>query len=414
MPFYRDWKAVDPGPAVPVRERLAALPVLTKRNLRAHVPRGFMDEKSACAGGFASGDVEIVTTSGTAEDRVSVVWHQPWWDRSEREAARLHPALDRAFSAPHREAVLTTPLCAGNLCHVGDAPMKERTLGDLLFLNQALDPAAWDDASIRRMAREMDLFRAEVLEADPAYLALFSRAAMRAGLVVHQPSCIVLTYEFPSRVHYRAIARAFPGVPVVSSYGSTETGHVFTQCAHGTFHQNTATCHVDIQPLRADRGDARVGRILVSTLDNHWFTLLRFDIGDLARIRPEPCACGRTDGLALDSIEGRLRDITFDTRKQVVTVKRVDDALGAVECLLGYQVEQTVHGGYVLRYVVEPGEASARPRDTDAELRQVLLDVYGPGASIELRRESSLSPEQSGKFRLARTTLPVTAEELFA
>ena len=297
VPFYRDLKSVDPGSSVPLMQRLAALPVLTKRDLRANVPRGFMDDTHACAGGFASGDVEIVTTSGTGGDRTSVVWHQPWWDRSEREAARLHSVLDRAFSAPHKEAVLTTPVCEGNLCHVGDVPMEERTVGNLLFLNQALDPASWDEASILRMAREMELFKAEVLEADPAYLALFSQAATRAGLALHQPACIVLTYEFPSRVHYRAIARAFPGVPIISSYGSTETGHVFTQCDQGSFHQNTATCHVDIQPLRSDRGDARIGRILVSTLDNHWFTLLRFDVGDLARVCTAPCACGRTDGL---------------------------------------------------------------------------------------------------------------------
>jgi phenylacetate-coenzyme A ligase PaaK-like adenylate-forming protein len=413
VPFYRDWKSVDPGPSLPVFKRLAVLPVLTKRNLRANVPRGFMDDTRACAGGFASGDVEIVTTSGTAEDRASVVWHQPWWDRSEREAARLHPVLDRAFSAPHREAVLTSPVCAGNLCHVGDATMEERTLGSLLFLNQALDPAAWNEGTIRRMAREMELFRAEVLEADPAYLALFSRAATRAGFALHQPSCIVLTYEFPSRIHYRAIARAFPGVPVVSSYGSTETGHVFTQCDRGAFHQNTATCHVDIQPIRPDRGDSRVGRILVSTLDNHWFTLLRFDIGDLARVQSAPCTCGRTDGLVLESIEGRLRDITFDCTGRVVTVKQVDDALGVVECIAGYQVEQDAHGSCILRYVVEPGGDAEHSPDVGSRLLKVLRDVYGPGASIELRRESSLSPEQSGKFRLARTALPVRAQELF-
>ncbi len=408
MPFYRAWRKADPGPSLPFEKRLAALPVLTKRDLRAHVPRGFMDETRSCEAGFASGDVEIVTTSGTGGDRASVVWHQPWWDRSEREAARIHPALARAFSAPHREAVLTTPVCAGSLCHLGDASMEERTLGNLLFLNQSLDPTAWDEDQIRRMAHELGIFHPEVLEADPAYLCLFARAATQAGLGLHQPLCIVLTYEFPSCIHYREIARAFPRVPVVSSYGSTETGHVFTQCGEGTFHQNTATCYVEVQPLRPDRGDPGVGRLLVSTLDNRWFTLLRFDVGDLGRVRAEPCACGRADGLALDAIEGRLQDATFNGDGRLVTLKRLDDALAVVECLQGYQVEQAAIGVLLFRYVAG-GEQEVEPG-----CLQALRDVYGPATSIEMRREPSLSPEQSGKFRLARTACAMDPAGLFA
>jgi len=101
----------------------------------------------------------------------------------------------------------------------------------------------------------------------------------------------------------------------VSSYGSTETGHVFTRCDAGVFHENTATCHVEIQPLRAASGDVRIGRILVTTLDNPWFTLVRFDVGDLARLHDGlPCSCGRHDGLAVAAIEGRIRDSRLTSR----------------------------------------------------------------------------------------------------
>ncbi len=411
IPFYREWKARDPGPSVPIAQRLAALPVLTKRDLRAHVPDGFMPDSRASAAGFASGDIEIVTTSGTSDDRVSVVWHQAWWDRSEREAARIHPALARLFSRPHREAVLTSPVCAGAVCHVGDASMAERTIGSLLFLNQAQDPTAWDERNVRRMADELREFGPEVLEADPAYLAIMARTARAAGLSLHQPACIVLTYEFPSRIHLRAIGRAFPDVPVVSSYGSTETGHVFTQCSHGTFHQNLETSHVDIQPFQPGRGDPAIGRILVSTLDNPWFTLLRFDVGDLARVRGgAPCPCGRREGLAIAAIEGRLRDVTFDTEGRVVTVKGLDDALDRAPGLTGYQVVQSAPTRYVVRFTAEPGEEAA----TAGAVQELLKGLYGARAEIQTLRENVISPEQSGKFRLSRSTLPVRPEELCA
>ena len=409
-PFYQRWREYDPGPSVPLAERMRALPVLTKKDLRAHVPHGFVQGKRLWKNGFKSGEIEMVSTSGTAEERLSVVWYQAWWDRSEREAARLHPVLDRIFSKTHREAVLTSPLCAANLCHVGETPMPERIIGNLLFLNHALDPTSWDNRNIRRMAEEIGLFQPEIIEADPAYLAILSRACLRAGYVLYQPQCIVLTYEYPSRMHYRQIRRAFPCVPVVSSYGSTETGHVFTQCAAGNFHQNTATCHVDVQPVPPQYGAPRVGRMLITTLDNPWFVLLRFDVGDLALIHDgTACSCGNTEGMVLESIEGRFRDITFDADNQVVTVKKLDDALDAADGLLGYRVEQIEPGYYNLRYATEPEMEHL----TAGILPDIMHSVYGKDARIEIYPDSALPPEQSGKFRLAHTRWEHHSEELF-
>lgn len=410
VPFYRRWRERDPGPARPLAERMAAMPVLSRMDLRAHVPHGFVRSGLSAHDGFAAGEIEIVTTSGTTADRAAVVWHQPWWDRSLREAARVHPALEAVYGGPHREAVLTSPMCTGNLCHVGELPMAERTLGNLLFLNQELDPARWDADGIRRMADELGAFRPDVIEADPAYLAVLARACVRADLPLHQPACISLTYEFPSRLHVREIRRAFPDVPVVSSYGSTETGYVFTECEAGLLHQNTASCHVELQPVRSGRGGGGLGRILVTTLGNPWFGLLRFDVGDLARLHAgTPCRCGRTDGLTVESIEGRVRDLTFDTRGVAVTVRQLDDAMATADGLRGYRIEQSGARRYSARYVAEDGAA----RTLGDALPPLLRGVYGADAQIVVRREPSLPPEQSGKFRLALTTFAWDVEELF-
>jgi len=352
----------------------------------------------------------MVTTSGTSEDRLSVVWHQPWWDHSEREGARIHPVLDRLFTGGHREAVLTSPVCAGNLCHVGEASMEERTIDSLLFLNQTPNPISWDERAVRRMAAELERFHPEILEADPAYLALFARWCRGLGVAPFQPACIVFTYEFPSRLAMRVIDSVFPEVPQVSSYGSTETGHVFTQCDQGIFHQNTGTCFVELQPFRAARGDRLIGRLLVSTLDNPWFTLLRFDTGDCGRSADsEPCPCGRTEGMSLSAIEGRVRDLTFDITGRAVTVKQLDDALSAVDDLFTYQVEQTAAGCYLARFVGE----DADERALAARIVERLTAVYGAGARIDTRCERAIAPEQSGKFRLARSSLVARGEELF-
>ena len=158
-PFYRRWQAFDPGAAVPIAARYAALPILTKRDLRAHMPEGFVPRDHDLRTGLADGAVELVATSGTTEDRASIVWHQPWWDRSEQAAAALHAGLAAVVRAGPREAVLTTPLCAGTVCHLGDLTREERTLGRLLFLNQKPDPTQWTTGDMDRMLAELNQFQ---------------------------------------------------------------------------------------------------------------------------------------------------------------------------------------------------------------------------------------------------------------
>jgi phenylacetate-coenzyme A ligase PaaK-like adenylate-forming protein len=167
---------------------------------------------------------------------------------------------------------------------------------------------------------------------------------------------------------------------------------------------------VDVQPLRKEFGNHSVGRILVSSLENPWFVLLRYDIGDLVFSRDGvKCPCGRSEGLIIDGVEGRVRDITFDTKGHVVTLKRLDDTLEPAVALLNYQVVQTGTQHYSMSYEVEPEEQLS----TADILPDILHGLYGSDAIIEISRDSALVPEQSGKFRLAYAAWPLRTEELF-
>ncbi len=137
--------------------------------------------------------------------------------------------------------------------------------------------------------------------------------------------------------------------------------------------------------------------------------LLRFDVGDLVRLADQPCLCGRTAGLAIAAIEGRTRDLTFATDGRAVTVGELDRAVGQVNELLAYQVEQPRTGEYTFRFVAAPdAEASVR-----AESLAYLQALYGGSARIAAQRESTIGAEQSGEFRLARTLFAWNAEALF-
>ena len=282
-------------------------------------------------------------------------------------------------------------------------------MGRLLFLNQKPDPNHWTPEDMDRMIEEVNRFRPELLEADPAYLAALARYAADHHAAVHPPRFVSLTYEFPSRVHYRQIRRVFDAATLVSSYGSTETGHVFTECEHSRFHQNTEYCRVDLQPFLAGRGDPRAGRLLVTLLRNPWVSLIRFDVGDLARLADAPCPCGRNAGLTVAAIEGRTRDLTFTVDGRAVTVGQLDAALDGVDGLLAYQLEQEDRDQYLFRYVAEPAADAAVAEAARARLPA----LYGREARVAARRETAIAAEQSGKFRLARTSFAWNPDALF-
>jgi len=146
----------------------------------------------------------------------------------------------------------------------------------------------------------------------------------------------------------------------------------------------------------------------VTTLTNPWRALLRFDIGDLARLTDEPCPCGRDEGFTLASIEGRTINLTCTPDKRAVTMGQVDRALAQVEGLVEYQLLQTAPDRYSLAVVVE-GASPARVTD---EARCRLRVLYGAQARICARVVEAIAPDPPGKYRLVKNTLVPELAEL--
>lgn len=140
-PAYQSWRSRDPGPAATIDERYAALPLTRKDDLRAGAPRAFVPAGRALDAALASGEMEIVTASGTTGAPTSLVWSQSWWNASEAASWALNADLAAAATGRHREAVLASARCVGPPPANRHRSMAERTVGRLLFLNETADIA---------------------------------------------------------------------------------------------------------------------------------------------------------------------------------------------------------------------------------------------------------------------------------
>jgi phenylacetate-coenzyme A ligase PaaK-like adenylate-forming protein len=407
IPAYKRWQQYDPGPEYDIDRRFQSLPVLYKTQIHENFPEGLVPSDRDVTKALEKGEIGLAQTSGSSDISATNIWNQDWWDASERASWRLNSVAREVATGTHPEAILANPLNVGMSSDNGYLSMEERRLSRFLFLNEKTDPTRWTPEHMDRMIEELEIFRPVVLEANPSFLARLCRYAIKHNIKVYQPDLIVFTYEYPTRFHYRQISRVFDS-PTASSYGSTETGYVFMQCEEGKFHQNTEFCRVDIQPLKQEYGDSEIGRIIVTTFNNPWYYMLRFDIRDLARVdNSGKCACGRNSGIILSAIEGRAISLTLTGDGKPVTLRTLDDAMGNLTDIDEYRLDQVDSTRYIVTLV---SQNPARDNLT-AEAEDIVRKVYGDKAEISVRYAESLSPEDSGKYSIARAVFPINIED---
>ena len=405
-PIYESWRALDPGGRQDVNIRYNSLPVLTKDDIRTHFPHGVVPAGLDLDAALARGEVSFVSTSGTADEALENIWNQRWWNDSERASWGLNRFAAAAATGTHPEAILASALSVGTRSEAGPIDREHRMLGRFLFLNEFGTTEEWPEGHERRILAELADYRPAVLEANPSLIARLARFAWKTGAAVYQPPLITLTYEFPSALQMRAVRRVFRS-PIASSYGSTEAGYVFMECEHGRLHQNTEFCRVDFAPLADGAENHRgVGRIFVTTFGNAWFPLVRFDVGDIARLASGSCPCGRNFGMKLSSIEGRLRSLCVAGNGKLLTHRELDDALAVVEGLEQYQLVQATPKDVRLAVVGEDGQATRVVGDAG----DILREVFGRGVTVTVTAVPGLRPEKSGKFLLAKRNFPLALD----
>ena len=408
---YRTWKHLDPGPSYDIDSRFAALPALTKKDIRENFPYGMLPHDCDLDQGIRDGEITLVKTSGTTDDRITNIWNQKWWDASEAASWKLNSYMSQIATGRHNEAILSNPINVGIISDEVDLPMESRRLARFLYLNEKTDPVAWTPAIMDRMIQELNTFQPAVLEVNPSYLARLCRYINNSHKTVFQPGAIVFTYEYTSRFHVHQIRQVFPNVPMVSSYGTTETGYVFMQCEKGKLHQNSKYSRVDFQPFQSEHGGPLLGRILVTPLNNHWSYLLRFDTGDIVQLEDSgKCDCGRNLGLILSSVNGRRASLTLTCGGRLVTLNELDSALCVLQGIEEYELVQTDDSVYDLHLVSQRLDKEKLSEDAIRTLKK----LYGQEAKVSITYQAAIAPERSGKYLLSKALFPIELEKYLA
>jgi phenylacetate-CoA ligase len=370
-------------------ELLAALPFISKQDIKKDFPNNFLRAGQSLDELVAQKCVEIEHTAGTTDNRADLLLEYGWWARQEAWALSLNSHIAQVLAenpGAHR-VTISSPACNGDITYNGTPSAKRRTLGMTRVLSLSRFPFLLSTGDLDQMVDEALEWDPVFLDTDPVYAAVFALHCERRKVRFPKLKFILTSYEYTSVLHQRILERVF-GVPVYNLYGSTETGHLIMENTAGQMVPSPKAARLAV----INQDDRGIGELVVSTLSNDYMPLLNYRIGDL--VEPRTTASERGN-LTTYLLHGRAPDALNLASGRRVTTRDVDQCFIGCEGVLHYRLHEISPGQFRLSFITEgSNDASASVRAVVQKLEQLIQ----PAKGIEAKPVKFLLPEGSGKF----------------
>jgi phenylacetate-CoA ligase len=224
-----------------------------------------------------------------------------------------------------------------------------------------------------------------------------ARFASRQGIAVPPQRGVIATAGTLYGFMREQLEDTF-GCSVLNRYGSRETGDMAGECEHRSgLHVLPWSCHVEVlDPDGEPVGPGEEGEIAVTGFTNRAMPLIRYLIGDRARL-PEleiACPCGRRTQM-LAEVTGRSVDMFLGPDGRMVDGEYFTHLMYFRPWLRQFQVVQKAPGEVVFR-VAADGEVPSAEREEIAAKTQAIL---GDGCTVSFEQVEAIEPSASGKLR---------------
>ena len=381
VPYYRRLFAerrFDPA-ALDSLDGLAALPLLTKADIRAHLE----DMKAEGHGplsryntGGSSGEplVFFMGRSRKSHD-VAAKWRATrWWD----------------VDIGDRELVIW-----GSPIELG-AQDRVRVLRDRLMRSRLLPAFEMSEANLTRFVEAIRAMRPAMLFGYPSCLSLIAEHARTRGVRLDDlgTRAAFVTSEKLYDEQRESIATAF-GCRVANGYGARDAGFIAHECPAGSMHISAEDIIVETVRRDGSRCAAgEAGEIVITHMATPEFPFVRYRTGDVGVLSDAPCACGR--GLpVLQEVQGRTTDFVVARDGTVMhglaLIYTVRDLQGVERFRIVQESLDRTEVLLVTNAAFDPAAEARIVHDFRARL--------GPQVDVVIRKVDDIPPERSGKFR---------------
>ncbi len=380
-PFYRDRftaAGVDVEQVNSIAD-LAALPILTKNDVRQH-------QADLLSSSYAKDQLVPAKTGGSTGvslqifcDRRGVEMRQGAALRSDEWSGwKLGQPMAAVWGNPPQAVTLKNRL--------------RRWLKDRIIY---LDTMRIDDAAIDKFVAEWRQMRPGLLYGHAHSLFILCEALEARNLTL-RPTGIVATSMMLIESERRLIQKVC-GIPVTNRYGCEEVSLIACECEeHHGMHLNAD--HNIVEFLRDDGtpcAPGEDGRIVVTELINYGMPMIRYEVGDRGVPGDRACPCGR--GLPImEHITGRVADflVAVDGHK-VAGISIIENTLTKLPGIQQMQVVQ--EEALQLQVNLVPGPTYGP--ETEGQLVASLQDYLGAEVAVDVVQVDRIAQEESGKYR---------------
>ncbi|MBC8038265.1 MAG: phenylacetate--CoA ligase family protein [Rhizobiales bacterium] len=300
--YYRD----SIGPLVDGQVPFREYPVLTKSELVRNFDRIVTDGRikltdteahlaSENAGRALFGEYRVCATGGTSGERAVVVYDRSVW------AAGIANLLRFLEIGGIKSNSRTIGIGASSPQHLSNQ------VYDFL-MRDSVAPRLFVTMPIADVVAALNGFQPDVIITYPSYIRRLVDE-QRQGRLRIQPSLLGSVAESLAP-ELRELAGEVWGIDITNRYNSTESFCVSMECKH------FAGPHIPEDLLIYEAVDDRNrpvpngvlgAKLLLTTLTNRVFPLIRYELSDVVRITDSPCACGMPFA-RISEIQGRQEE----------------------------------------------------------------------------------------------------------
>ncbi|MBD3413072.1 MAG: hypothetical protein GF421_01405 [Candidatus Aminicenantes bacterium] len=263
---------------------LQKIPVTTKKDLQSCDPSYLMDKR------IKPSQCRQVTTSGSTGMPLKFYYSKP--DFSRLSMSWLRPLLFHGVKPWHRKLEITGPH------NISETKKWYQHVG--LFKTQGISvfktPSDW--------VRAWNAFQPDFLYGYSGSLKLFAKHIMEQGIENVNPKYIFGVSDLVDIQCREWIHSAFDK-KIIDLYGSVEAGCIAWECSvcQG-YHINMDTAVVEILKNGHPVQSGSSGNLFITNLHSFAFPIIRYDLGDIARLSESKPVCSLPLPL-MQVIEGR-------------------------------------------------------------------------------------------------------------
>lgn len=371
VPYYRRL-GVDPN-SIRSAADLQRFPVLTKQLLQAN-------QADLLADGLTLESCETSRTSGSTGEPTTTAFDRRTWLLC-KYTLKIRRLLAYGIGIGKR-VLLVSELHPEEIEEIS----KSGVLGRRLLFGQ-------EHVSIHEPVQNvipiLETYRPNAIYAFPSYVAELLEYCERNDVNLRGTDVVFTSSEVLGSALRARISEAF-GAEVCDVYGSTEFKEVAWQCRERRYHVNFESTWVEI----VEEGDDGLGTLLLTTLVNRAMPLIRYRVGDRARLGEGPCDCGR-QGPWIESVSGREVDMLILPDGRRISPYLLTSIVETDASIRRYQIVQIRPSQLEVRYI------SPEPDAVDCDsLSEDLGKLLGAVTTVEFVSVSSLPRTPGGKQKV--------------